>query len=251
MSQYSLSFVIEPKDLDVINKAGLRITLAKSITGEDPSNVAWVVIDPFGGNTVEWEEQYGLYASTVEVKKGAKITKLSETGLPATDAAYYKFSESATFKGPLMDGAIGSIPKGTYAALNGMPSDKYPALTFGLTQSALVNQTPQERRPLSASSVPSQYNIKITPLTVVYAWLEAKIVSGTIITEIAGPSTMIKLGGGITSMQLTYNAKQGKFLPVHQGKTVLELPAVQLLEAGIACRADAEVAAVAASLSLG
>ena len=250
MNEYSLNFVIDAKDLDVINEAQLRLTLAKCVNQGSPSNVAWIAAKPFVSNIVEWKDEYGLYASTTEIKKGATLTKLSETGVPSFDNAYYSFKKAGYFTGPHADGQIGVIGKGTYAALNEMPTEYHKALTFGLTQTALINNHKEERCPLSAHLVPSQFTMRATPFTIVYAWLAATTKSGMIITEVAGPSTMITLGSDVKKLTLKYNSEHAKFLPIGKDGQAVELPGVQLLESGIPCRAEARLEACAASPSL-
>jgi hypothetical protein len=148
MPNYTLQLLIDAKDLPIIKAAGQRITLAKPVNSSSP-NVIWLSVDPFQSTEISWQEQYGIYASTTLIQEGASIAKLSETDFPAQDGAYYTFTTGNVFTGPDQ----GSVQPGSYGAQNNTDYSTYPVLTFGLTQSAMVNQVNAERKPLSATPV--------------------------------------------------------------------------------------------------
>lgn len=225
MPDYSLKFLIDQKDLVIIKGAQQRITIAKPVGGGSP-NVIWLTIDPFQSTDVAWTEEYGIYASTTQIMNGASISKLSESGT-AVDGAYYALTAATVFNGPFTGSGV---LRGTYAAQNDVPHSEYPVLTFGLTQNALVNQKPVDRKPLSATPVLAGQFTQMTPFTTVYAWLQAQFTSETIITKITGKSAKVTLGGGITDLTLKYNPELAMFVPVtDQGKFQMEHSAVQLL----------------------
>ncbi|PHS76731.1 MAG: hypothetical protein COB59_10550 [Rhodospirillaceae bacterium] len=206
---YTLTLDIKPEDLEVINGAQQKIALAKPV-GNSKVDVIWVAFDPFESNTIQWSEDYWIYASTASVgTNGEKISKLSEVQPgPATDAMLYDFTNNATFSDPTKSD---DVNLGTFAAKNNMSYGKYKALTFGLAQSAQVNQKIQERQPISASSVLATQQIQITPFTHVYIWLEAHFESSTIVTDISGIKSVAKFGGETTEIEMTYDGKSGTF----------------------------------------
>lgn len=225
MPNYSLTLTIDPTDLNVIKAAGQRITLAKPVGSGDP-NVVWLSIDPFQSTSVEWKEDYWIYASTTEVSQGAAINKLSEvTPGPALDAGYYPFTPAATFGVFQNDPSVNS---GTFAAVNNMPYNQYPALTFGLSQSAMVNKKPAERKPISAQLVPSQNRIQMTPFTTVYVWLQSQFASETIITKIIGNNAVARFGGGVTDITLKYDPNRGIFVPDVSSEGLIERGMIEL-----------------------
>jgi hypothetical protein len=216
----SVKFIIDPKDLEYIKAAQQRITLAKPVNSENPS-VIWLSIDPFQSTDVQWTEQYGIYASTTTITEGASITKLSETTpFPAQDGAYYTLSAATTFNGPFPGGGVS---RGSFGAQNDVPHSAYPTLTFGLTQNAVVNQRPSERKPLSATPVLATQFVSMTPFTIVYAWLQSQFSSETIITRITGKRSKITLGGSVTSVTMKYSPELGMFVPsTDQGKLMVK-----------------------------
>lgn len=225
MPKYRLQLIIDPEDLPIIRGAQQRITLAKPVSTESP-NVVWLSIDPFQSTEVEWVEEYGIYASTTALKEGASITKLSETGVGAVTGSYYTFTAGATFQGPFTGPGV---PDGSYGAQNDMPHSQYPELTFGLTQSALINQKPAERKPISATQVLATQFANMTPFSNVFIWLQSRFASETIITKITGRSVKAKFGGSVTDISLTYNPSLGIFVPTAvQGKALTETDAVEL-----------------------
>jgi hypothetical protein len=208
MPTYTLDLDITPQDLDVIQRAGQRIVLAKPVGGGKP-NVAWVSFDPFQHNEVTWTEEFGMYASTTEKQHGASISKMSESPFPAADGTSYTFSSSANFEGPRTET---SVSKGVYKVENEMPSSRYPSLQFGLLQEAKVNNQNAGLQPLNIASVPAENSATFTPITTVYAWLEADIESGTVITEVTSERAKVQFKGGTTSHTLQYDATKGKFV---------------------------------------
>lgn len=218
MPDYRLQLQIDPADLAIIRGSGQRITLAKPVSADSSPNVVWLSIDPFESTDVEWSEEYGIYASTVAVVQGATISKLSETGIGAQDGANYSFTSAAVFNGPFPGGGV---PAGSYGARNDMPSSNYPLLTFGLTQSALINTVPQSRKPISATPVLATQQAVMTPFSSVYIWLQSQFTSETIITTITGRSAKAVFGDGVTDIGLKYDATIGAFLPsTVQGRAV-------------------------------
>lgn len=217
MPNYRLQLQIDPVDLAIIRASGQRITLAKPVNSDSSPNVVWLSIDPFQSTEVQWSEEYGIYSSTTAVQQGASITKLSETGVPAQDGATYSFTSAATFNGPFG----GGVAPGTYGAQNDMPYSSYPVLTFGLTQSALINQKPSERKPISATPVLATQFAAMTPFSSVYIWLQSQFSSETIITKITGKTSKARFGGAVTDINMKYDPMLGVFVPVTvQGKSV-------------------------------
>tara|TARA_R110002096_G_scaffold64463_4_gene157147 strand:- start:1078 stop:1710 length:633 start_codon:yes stop_codon:yes gene_type:complete len=206
---FSLTLDIAPADLDVINSAQQKIALAKPVGGSK-AEVIWLAFDAFESNTIEWSEEYWLYASTVSASTpGTLITKLSEVQPgPAVSGSTYTFSNTATFGDPVKNP---DVEKDTFSAVNDMDYSKYPSLTFGLSQSAQINQKLQERKPISASSVLATQSVQITPYTNVYIWLEGHFESSTIVTDVTGKKAVAKFGGGVNEVTMAYDAKSGLF----------------------------------------
>jgi len=210
MSSYKLNLIINPDDLRSLKDCNMKITIAKPVNDDIP-NVAWLVFDPFSGNTVEWEERFGIYASPIDkIVNGAHIKRISEV-FPAFDGTSYTFDETSTFSGPQTGEK--STGKGIYQVINNMDYDQYPYLTFGLEQKASINGTEINPSPINAAAVPSKMTVNFTPLTTVYIWLENNIKYGTVITQINGDPTQIKFGGDTLNHSLKYNARLGRFLP--------------------------------------
>lgn len=230
MPDYSVKFLIDSTDLTYIKAAQQRITVAKPVNGGSP-NVIWLSIDPFQSTDVSWSEEYGIYASTTAISNGAEISKLSQTDEVAVAGAYYTLTTATVFNGPFTGK---NVPAGSFGVQNDVPNSSYPVLTFGLTQSALVNQKPTERKPLSATPVLATQFAEMTPYTIVYAWLQSQFKSETIITTITGKSAKITLGGTVNNVTLKYNPELGMFVPVSsQGKFQMDDASVQLLTAEV------------------
>lgn len=230
MASNTLSISIDPDSLKIVKAAQLKVTLAKPVgTGEKP-NVTWIVFDPFQGNTIEWDENYGIYASATPLNVGgAVISRMSETSFPATSGAYYSFDSSSTFKGPF---TTPDAPQpGSYRVNNDMPNTQYPFLTFGLQQKASINGSGIDPLPLNAAVVPASYNATFTPFNIVYVWLQAEFLSGTVITEVSGKAAIVTFGGGVTRQALVYDPIQGRFVPSSSPQKMSAAPERAMLAA--------------------
>ena len=225
MTTYTLELEIDPKSLRIIKAAQLKVTLAKPVNAiSEHPNVAWVVFDPFQGNTVSWEEEYSIYASATPItQNGAVISRITEAEFPASDATYYTLNHSATFAGPFT--GSDAPGKGSYKVNNAMPSTQYPFLTFGLEQEASINGSGIKPSPLNAAVVPAALSATFTPLTTVYVWLQAQFTSGTVITQVNGHASIVTFGGNIQKHTLAYNPDTGTFIPSSKSVPVESLRA--------------------------
>ncbi|MGV2123144.1 hypothetical protein ACQZ4R_08635 [Agrobacterium vitis] len=229
--KYSLSLTFDTDVLANIKAAGQTVAIAKTV-GTGTPNVLWLTADPFQLNTSEWEEDYWVYASTVDVSNRASINKLTEVikkpteinpGAankltqvnpgPALDGGYYDLNANSIFSPFRKNNSALSVATGTYAAINNMNHEDYPSLTFGLSQTALVNQTLHERKPISAQTVLATQSVRMTPFTEVYLWLQSEYKSQTIITEISGTTSVAQFGDSVTDIALKYDPIHGLFGP--------------------------------------
>ncbi|MUZ72925.1 hypothetical protein GOZ90_09540 [Agrobacterium vitis] len=220
--KYSLSLTFDTDVLANIKAAGQTVAIAKTV-GTGTPNVLWLTVDPFQSNTIEWEEDYWIYASTVDVSNGASINKLTEVNPgaatkltqvnpgPALDGGYYDLNANSIFSPFRKNNSVLSVATGTYAAINNMNYEDYPSLTFGLSQTALVNQTLHERKPISAQTVLAKQSVHMTPFTEVYLWLQSEYKSQTIITEISGTTSVAQFGDSITDIAVKYDPIHGLF----------------------------------------
>lgn len=176
MPKYKLNIKINDQDLKTIYKAEEKIVLIKHTAGDNDTPVAWVCFSPFMNNTIEWENQFAIYASNTDVQHGARISKLSD--LAATTKVMYGF-EQGVFQRPELAASIG---ENSYAIKNLM--DEYDGLTFGLAQDVQVNGEGIEKNPINAVFVPYQQSITMTPIETVDIYLKKDINEGTVISHV-------------------------------------------------------------------
>ncbi|AUG54182.1 hypothetical protein [Thalassospira marina] len=212
---FSLTLNIDAKDLGFINDAGQKVALARPV-GNSAANVIWVTFDPFESNTIQWTEEYWIYASTTSTNiKGSQIQQMSQVAPgPAITGAIYTLEPAATFSTPIPNPTIGA---NTFAVQNEVPYDEHPVLTLGLSQSVTVNQRNLDRIPISATAVLATQQIQMTPGNSVYIWLESDFGSSTIITDLTeladvnGKRAIAKFGDGISHIEMSYDGKIGLF----------------------------------------
>ena len=210
---YELDLLIDKSDLPVLRGAGLNITIAKPQSNGGTPNTVWLAFDPFEGNMVQWEETYGIYASSLQtLDHGTSIQTISEV-LPAGDGASYDFDNSGTFQGPLT--GPDSPGPGIFKINNKMPYAQHKTLTFGLEQRATIRGNSVEPSPVNAAVVPSMYHATFEPITTVYIWMQAEYKSGTVITAVNGNPTIVSFMGGTTRKALAYDPNSGQFVPTN------------------------------------
>ena len=207
MASYELDVAFTNDQLNVLYAAGSNVVVAKP-TGDSNPNVAWQVFRPLQGNTLNWDEEYGIYASTSEVTNGAVLTQLSSTGIPAVENKLYTLQPSGAVSGPDSGGAPDS-----YAMLNNYSFKDY--LTIGLYQDATVNGTKILGNALSAAPVILKSTAFMTPFTTLYIWLQSQVVSNTVVTTVTSPMTKLVFGGGVSNISVAYDSTSGTFIPTN------------------------------------
>lgn len=205
MPNYELDIAFTNEQLQILYATGSNVIVAKPTGGSGP-NVAWQVFKPMQANQVTWEEQYGIYASTTQIVNGARLSRLSSTGVPAAISKLYTLEDSAAITGPASGGTQDS-----YALYNTYSNQ--PFMTVGLYQDATVNGTSIAGNAVSAVPVLLQSTSVMTPFTTVYIWLQSQVVSNTVVTTVTSPMTQLKFGGGINSISVAYDSATGHFLP--------------------------------------
>ncbi len=83
MADYSLDIQFTQDQLQILYMAGSNVVVAKPSGDGSTPNVAWQVFKPMQANTLSWDEEYGIYASTSEVTNGAKLVQLSSVDVGA------------------------------------------------------------------------------------------------------------------------------------------------------------------------
>jgi len=203
---YELDLAFTTAQLQTIYATGTNVIVAKPSGGGSP-NVAWQVFKPMPANSLMWEENYGVYASTVQVQNGAQLTQLSSTGIPAAMETLYTLEADGVISVPGTGGSANS-----FALLNEyLSSQGY--MTVGLYQNATVNGTQILGNAVSAAPVMYKSTATMTPYTTVYVWLASQVVSNSVVTQVTSPMTEVTLGGGISTASLAYDSDTGYFIP--------------------------------------
>lgn len=205
MAQYKLKIGFTNEQLQTIYTAGVNVVVAKPSIGGSTPNVAWQVFRPMQANTLEWAEEYGIYASTSQVANGANLTQLSSTGIPAAMNKLYCLEPNSIISGPSSGGSPDS-----YALLN--KYDQKSVMTIGLYQDANVNGTEILGNAVSAVPVMLQSTAVMTPYTTIYIWLQSSVISNTVCTIVTSPMTELRFGGGTSEIGVAYDSQSGLFL---------------------------------------
>jgi hypothetical protein len=208
MPSYSLLTSFTDDDLDRFHASGSNVVVAKPNNGGDP-NVAWVVFRPLSGNSMSWEDNYGIYASNTDLTAaGTVLHQMSKTPFPAVPAKVYELTPSGVFAGPGLNGSAGS-----YKAVNSYNNLPKGYLTFGLYQDSEVNGSQVGGNAVSATPVIYNSQAVITPFTTIYLWIASQVVSNSVITIVTSPQTKVTFGGSVFDVSLAYDAGSGTFIP--------------------------------------
>ena len=204
MSKYRLNIDFSKgEDLDLVYKAMEKVVLVKHTEGSTDSQVAWVTFSPLMRNTVDWETDFAVYASTSEVQNGAQINMMSD--MAASTMVMYNF-EDGYFKNPEPSDIIGA---NTYAICNNY--EQKQALTFGLAQGVNVNNEAFPNKPINAILVPFGQSAQMTPIERIDVYLMCNIDTSTVVSKIYSPVLTVTYKDDEFEHSIEYNANTGKF----------------------------------------
>ncbi|CCI03318.1 hypothetical protein [Microcystis aeruginosa] len=206
MTQYTLSLAFDSATLNTFAATGTNIVVAKPSGDSSAPNVAWVVFSPLENNTIQWYDQYGIYASNAEVQNGASLVQTSQVPFPATTGLIYDFTDAGAFS----PGQSGGQPN-EYTVKN--EYSKKPYITIGLYQNASVNGSSVLGSAVSAAGVIYNFTALIIPYTTVYVWAQSQVQSNTVVTKVSSPMTQVPLTANKPSASLQYDPPTGTFSP--------------------------------------
>jgi hypothetical protein len=215
MANYKLDVAFTKAQLETLYITGSNVVIAKPSGGGSP-NVAWQVFKPMQANTLNWGEEYGIYASTAAVVNGATLSQLSNVPVGAAMNKLYTLEPNSIITGP----ASGGQPH-AYSLENRF--DPKPYMTVGLFQDATVNGTDIIGNAVSAAPVMLASTANMTPYTTVYIWIQSQVVSNSVVTSVTSPMTELRFGGGTNEMKIAYDSQSGKFLSVSSNKAIESL----------------------------
>ncbi|EGG13638.1 hypothetical protein DFA_11399 [Cavenderia fasciculata] len=175
MTSYNLKFAFTQAGLAALASAQEKVCVVKSVNGK-VSNVVWVTFKPFLNNSLEWVENYGLYSSSSQIQNGATIQRISNVK-SAAKGHQYPFLPAGYF-----DQANSVATKG-YGIVNNYGE----SLTFGLTQTALVNGV-QVDSELNATTVLNNQMAEYNPIVTLSVYVAASLNNGSVISSITGQS---------------------------------------------------------------
>lgn len=200
---YTLNIDLTEEVLDTIAKAHQKVVLVKHTAGDNDSPVAWVCFKPWMKNTVEWHNDFAVYASNSQVCNGATIHKLSDK--PASTGVCYPFMEGY-FHQPV---GGKNLMQNSYTIENG--NDDTDGVTVGLAQDVVVNGEAFEKNPINAVFVPRGQFVTMTPIERVDIYLKNDIIDSTVVSHIQSKPLSVIYEEGEQSHTLGYNSATGQF----------------------------------------
>lgn len=206
MPNYCLHVRFNENDLRTIQQANQKVVIAKHTAGNAEFQVAWISFRPFMENTIEWSNDFAMYASTTEIENGATINMLSYKEVETKVQYQFKdgIFQNATPQADLDDK--------TYSISNQM--NDYARLTFGLAQSVIVNGEAFVNLPINAFYLHYGQNVKITPTEKISVYLKADVGEGTIINLITSIAMPIEYTESEIDLTIMYDGSKCEFIPI-------------------------------------
>lgn len=207
--QFNLKTAFTNEQLQIMYATGTNVVVGKPSDGRS-TNVAWQVFKPMQANLLSWKEEYGIYASTADIRNGVVLSQLSNTPIGSEIGKQYILQDYGMIVGPMG----GGYPN-AFVLLNQFGSKPY--MTAGLYQNATVNGSDRIGNAVSATTVLMQSAAVMSPSTTLHIWLQSQVVSNSVVTTITSPITELKFGGNVNEISVAYDSATGKFVPVKSG----------------------------------
>jgi hypothetical protein len=205
MTSFKLNIDLSSEDLHLLSQVNYKIIVAKTSSGGQP-NVAWQAFQPVLRNTISWEEEYGIYASSTSLQNGAELRKISETEIPAIAGKLYSLQEKG-----IIESSTGDGNAQVFTLLNQYPTSPGTMVT-GLYQNAQVNGIEIAGNAVSAMPVHFKNSIEMQPCPTVHLWISSWP-EGSSLTQ-PGTSTVTQLSfeDGINEITCYFDIRTSKFL---------------------------------------
>ncbi|HEX8705402.1 MAG TPA: hypothetical protein VF815_41600 [Myxococcaceae bacterium] len=207
---YQLNFTIDAGGVAAINGASQYITIVKQLnpltsTSAGPP-VAWLTFPAAQMITVQWEENYFLYATNAQLQAGATIVSTASTPDAALAQAEYTFSSDLVFGLPQISP---NIPAGTFEVNNQVGNNTWQ---FGLAQKATINGSKiPSPVPLNIVPVLNNETATFTPEETVSIFLQSYSNNGVVLTQVAGNALQVMLSGTNPSVNIDFDDVNNTF----------------------------------------
>jgi hypothetical protein len=180
MPSYSLVIQISNAGLKTIQDASQQVALVKATASALP--VVWVAFDPESDNTITWEENYFVYASTTHIDAGATIATMSTEPAQGGNTYMFQGGDFPSYKG--------GLPLTQYGVFNNDTRPQFKEITAGLAQVAQGVGEGQPT-PLNATIVPFNETGLYTPIEKVQVFAEASMNNGLVLSQVDGSALLV------------------------------------------------------------
>lgn len=203
--KYTIQITFTAEQLQAIYATGNKLIFAKASANGGSPDVVWQSIRPMQNNTIQWLEEYGIYATKTEIAEGAIIERMSQVNAPAARGKLYTLTPTGAMEGP----SDGGFPK-LYTAENDYAEASY--INLGLTQDAEVNGTTWVDSAINIAPTLRLSKAVFKPYFYLYMWLQ-DLDRQQIIMRITAPMTKIDYGILGFPQEYAYDSATGTFLP--------------------------------------
>jgi|SRR5947209_7330797 len=198
---YTLVLAIGAAGLRALTDACARLVIART-AGNVVPNVVWLACSPKAATTVQWAEEYGVFAAEAAMGNGNAL-RVIDSVHPAVDGRIYPFYGNAF--GEPADAP--RVPRRHYDVRNASPVTR----SFGLLQDATVDGS-QRRSPVNAVALPPGFTADFTMGAKLYLWTQAGDVAEGAAPEIPDNATLVALEPEHPAMAYRFDDETAAFV---------------------------------------
>ena len=173
MENFKLSIQFDPFGLHTLHSTGQKVILVREFMYSDENLVVWIAFDPFQYNTLQWSDEYSIYASTVPIQAG-KIVYMA-TSMAANPGSIYIYNQTGFTE------QTNKLAPDQFGIENN--DSTINLLTVGLAQRIDINDGVQTVRPQNATYVPYSQKGIFQPLDRLLVFNASQLSDGSIFSS--------------------------------------------------------------------
>lgn len=203
MPTYTLNLTFDAAGLNTLTQAGQQVAIVKSPLADRLHPVIWLAFHPELNNTVNWAENYEVYASNTIVAPGHTI--VTSSVLAASAGNTYNFAG-----GQFDPNAEADLGPTEYGVFNG--DSNFRMLTTGLMQQA-SGTIGTQLSPLNASITPYNNTALFEPIVKLWVFTYAGANNGKVISSVTDQAVELDFTETLTHA-IKYDAGSNQFVQV-------------------------------------
>lgn len=188
MPSYTLNIDFSAADLGTLFPGSQNIVITKQIGGDGRGLVAWLALKPGESHTVNWSEDYALYATTSgEHTASPQVLEWQSGHKPGL-----------------------TLPVDTVGLVNQYL--RQPGTTFGLEQEARISATELPASSINATLGPMDHQAAFQLPEKIQVFMQSNIDSSMVLAETNSNAIDLIFGAGVNEQTIVYSPEAGGFV---------------------------------------